>query len=93
VVATRAAAIPELVLDGLHGRLVPPGDAKAFAAAIESLAQDPDARHRMGAEGIRRVASGWNLAASADRIHRLLRDSLPAAAAGAAAAVAPGVPS
>src|SRR5262249_60472337 len=54
VVATRAAAIPELVVDGVHGRLVPPGDAAALAAAIESLARDPDARHRMGAAGSQR---------------------------------------
>ena len=74
VVATRAAAIPELVLDGLHGRLVPPGDAEAFAAAIESLAQDPDARHRMGAEGIRRVAPA-GISTPAPTVHRLLRGS------------------
>jgi glycosyltransferase involved in cell wall biosynthesis len=81
VVATRAAAIPELVRDGLHGRLVPPDDAGAFAAAIESLARDPDARHRMGAAGIARVADGWDLDAGADRIHRLLRATLTSATA------------
>jgi glycosyltransferase involved in cell wall biosynthesis len=94
VVASRAAAIPELVEDGRHGRLVPPGDAGQFAAAIERLAQDPEARRRMGAAGIARVADGWDLDAGADRIHRLLRATLPRAAeASAAAAVAPGVPS
>lgn len=94
VVATRAGAIPELVRDGLHGRLVPPGDAGAFAAAIESLARDPDRRHHMGAAGIKRVAEGWDLDAGADRIHRLLRATLPSATeAPAGAAVAPGVPS
>ena len=48
----------------------------------------------MGAAGIARVADGWDLDAGADRIHRLLRATLPRAAeAPAAAAVAPGVPS
>jgi glycosyltransferase involved in cell wall biosynthesis len=94
VVATRAGAIPELVRDGLHGRLVPPGDAGAFAAAIESLARDPDSRHRMGAAGIERVAEGWDLDAGADRIQQLLQATLPSATeAPAEAAVAPGVPS
>ena len=94
VVATRAAAIPELVRDGLHGRLVPPGDAGALAAAIESLARDPDARHRMGAAGIERVADGWDLDAGrrpdppAPAGDAAQRDRAPAGAA-----VAPGVPS
>ena len=92
VVATRAAAIPELVRDGLHGQLVPPGDVGGFAAAIERLARDPAARHRMGAAGIERVADGWDLDAGADRIHRLLWATLPRATeAPTGTAVAPGV--
>jgi glycosyltransferase involved in cell wall biosynthesis len=79
VVATRAAAIPELMIDGVHGRLVPPGDAGALAAAIEDLGRDPEARRRMGAAGIERVADGWDLDAGADRLCRLLRATLPAA--------------
>jgi glycosyltransferase involved in cell wall biosynthesis len=94
VVATRAAAIPELVVDGVHGRLVPPEDVGGLAAAIESLVADPGARHRMGVAGIARVAAGWDIDAGADRLAELLRAALPAAAGGGArAAVAPGVPS
>jgi glycosyltransferase involved in cell wall biosynthesis len=94
VVATRAGAIPELVVDGVHGRLVPPADASALAAAIEQLGRDPDARRRMGAAGIRRIADGWDLDAGADRLHRLLWAALPAAAgAPAGAAVARSMPS
>ena len=77
VVATRAAAIPELVVDGVHGRLVPPRDAGALAAAIEALAQDPDARHRMGEAGITRVAHGWDLDAGAERLRQLLGAAAP----------------
>jgi len=87
VVATRAGAIPELVTDRTHGRLVPPGDAGALAAAIEQLAGDPDARHRMGAAGIQRVAAGWDLETGAERLHQLLRATLPSAAGAAAAAL------
>ena len=90
VVATRAAAIPELVIDGIHGRLVPPRDAAALAAAIETLARDPATRHRMGEAGIRRVADGWDLEAGADRLYRLLGAALPVAAEAPADAVAPG---
>jgi colanic acid/amylovoran biosynthesis glycosyltransferase len=87
VVATRAGAIPELVTDRTHGRLVPPGDACALAAAIEQLARDPDARHRMGAAGIQRVAAGWDLETGAERLHQLLRATLPSAAGAAATLV------
>jgi colanic acid/amylovoran biosynthesis glycosyltransferase len=87
VVATRAGAIPELVTDRTHGRLVPPGDAGALAAAIEQLARDPDARHRMGAAGIQRVAAGWDLETGAERLHQLLRATLPSAAGADAAAL------
>ena len=94
VVATRAAAIPELVVDGVHGRLVPPGDGGALAAAIEALAEDPRLRQRMGVAGIARIAAGWDLDAGADRLVELLRATLPAAApARARAEVAPSVPS
>ena len=92
VVATRTGAIPELVVDGAQGRLVPPGDARAFAAAVQDLAGDPAARHRMGAAGIQRVAASWDLDTGADRIYRLLRATLPSTA-GAGAAITSSVPS
>jgi len=71
---------------------VPPGDARAFAAAVQDLAGDPAARHRMGAAGIQRVAASWDLDTGADRIYRLLRATLPSTA-GAGAAITSSVPS
>ncbi len=49
VVATSRGGIAELVDDGRTGRLVPPGDAEALAAALCALLSDPAARRRMGA--------------------------------------------
>ena len=94
VAATRVAAIPELVTDGIHGALVPPGDAAALAAAIERLATDPDARHRMGAAGIARIGEGWDLDAGADRLRQLFGAAcrVPAATR-MPAEVLPGLPS
>lgn len=51
VVATAIAATGELVVDGVTGRLVPPGDAEALADAIEDLARDPEKRARLGRAG------------------------------------------
>ena len=93
VIATRVAAIPELVVDGVHGRLVPPRDAAALAAAIEALAQNPDARRRMGAAGLARVADGWDLEAGADRLRRLLGEAAPEGDVRAPSEVPSSVPS
>ena len=57
VVAVRAAAIPEVVADGVSGVLVPPGDAVALANALERLIADPGERRRLSEEGRRRVRS------------------------------------
>jgi glycosyltransferase involved in cell wall biosynthesis len=54
VVATAMGGIPDLVVEGQTGRLVPPGDASALAAAIESLLADPAAVARLGQAGRRR---------------------------------------
>jgi glycosyltransferase involved in cell wall biosynthesis len=73
VVATRVAAIPEVVEDGVHGRLVPPEDRQALAAAIDALAADPAARRRLGAAGIARVAD-LDLEAGLDRLLALFAE-------------------
>jgi len=41
----------EIVRDGETGRLCPPGNVDAYAAAITELADDPGARQRMGLDG------------------------------------------
>ena len=52
IVASRAAAIPEVAG---HGLLVEPGSAEALAAAIESLYRSPRKRAAIALEGARRV--------------------------------------
>ncbi|MEA3210127.1 MAG: hypothetical protein QOE70_3184 [Chthoniobacter sp.] len=46
VVSTRVGGLPDIVHDGKNGLLVPPGDAPAFAAALERLA-DSGLRQRL----------------------------------------------
>jgi glycosyltransferase involved in cell wall biosynthesis len=55
IVAARAAAVPELVVDGECGVLVPPDDAEALSAALETLLSDAELRNRLGEGGRRRV--------------------------------------
>jgi glycosyltransferase involved in cell wall biosynthesis len=56
VVACRAAAIPELVLDGVTGTLTPPRDPVALAGVLEGMMRDAERARHLGGEGRRRVA-------------------------------------
>ncbi|HTY77068.1 MAG TPA: glycosyltransferase family 4 protein [Candidatus Bathyarchaeia archaeon] len=56
VVACRAAAIPEVVEDGVTGTLVAPRDPEALAAAVQGLLGNPERRRAMREAGRRRVA-------------------------------------
>ena len=47
VVSTTISGIPEVVQDGLTGLLVPPGDPRALADALEVLLVEPDTRLRL----------------------------------------------
>jgi 2-deoxystreptamine N-acetyl-D-glucosaminyltransferase/2-deoxystreptamine glucosyltransferase len=55
-IAFRVGGLPELVVDGETGLLVPPGDLHAFAHAAAALVTDPALRTRLGAAGPARAA-------------------------------------
>jgi glycosyltransferase involved in cell wall biosynthesis len=67
-VASRVAAVPELIEDGVNGLLVPPGDPAALARALASLIADPAARMRLGQAGRARVLEGFAMAPGIDRL-------------------------
>ncbi|WP_183819193.1 glycosyltransferase [Parvularcula dongshanensis] len=54
VVATDVDGLNELIEDGTNGLLVPPGDAKATAAALRDLLAKPDEAERLG-----KAAAAW----------------------------------
>ena len=57
VVACRAAAVPEVVVDGQTGVLVPPRDPAALADALAALLGRSDRARELGAAGRRRVSA------------------------------------
>jgi glycosyltransferase involved in cell wall biosynthesis len=57
VVATRVSSIPEIVVDGETGLLVPPDDAAALAAALARVLDKPGALGQAGKERARREFS------------------------------------
>lgn len=61
VVGTRAGGIPEAVVDGETGLLVPPAHARDLAVAIVELLKDPSRRGRMGAAGHLRVTEQFGV--------------------------------
>jgi glycosyltransferase involved in cell wall biosynthesis len=68
VVASRIGAVPELIEDGVNGRLVPPDDPQALAIALAALICDPAARLRRGRAGRRRVLDQFATDPGLDRL-------------------------
>jgi glycosyltransferase involved in cell wall biosynthesis len=68
VVATAVGGVPEAVLDGQTGLLVPPADPAALANAIRSLLSAPSLAAKMGAGGKARVQSAFSVDVMAQQI-------------------------
>jgi glycosyltransferase involved in cell wall biosynthesis len=78
VVATRVGGVPELVVDGETGLLVPPADPRALAAALQRLLDEPELRARLGAAGRARVEKQFALDSFLDAHLDLYRRALEA---------------
>ena len=56
VIGSDVGGIPDMITHDVNGLLVPPGDARALASAMDRLVADPASRARMGEAGRRSVA-------------------------------------
>jgi glycosyltransferase involved in cell wall biosynthesis len=65
VVASAVSGIPEVVVDGETGWLVPPEDPEALARALREVLTDPEEARRRGEAGRRRVAERYRPAVAA----------------------------
>ncbi len=81
VIATRTGGNPELVEDGVNGRLFPVGDAQALAAQLAQLARDPSARQVMGGQSRARVDAQFNWTRAVDEYLSVYDSLLPLAQA------------
>ncbi len=52
VVATAVGGVPDVIEDGVNGRLVPPDQARRLADAVAGLLGDPGTRQRLGRAGV-----------------------------------------
>ena len=67
VVASRVSSIPEIVVDGETGLLVPPDDPAALQAAIERVLTDEELRLRLGEAGLHRAHTEFSVERMARR--------------------------
>lgn len=75
VVTTAIMGIPELVEDGVHGRLVPPGRADRLADALAELLAAPERRAEMGRAGRQKVLAEFDVRETAQRFKQVLERS------------------
>jgi glycosyltransferase involved in cell wall biosynthesis len=76
VIASAVGGLPEIVVDGETGLVVPPGDAEGLAEAMVALAGDLARASEMGAAGRARALAEFPPERSADRIEELYRSAL-----------------
>ena len=68
VVSTTVGSIPDVVIEGQTGFVVPPRDARALAERIAALLDDSALRARMGAQGRSLVERSYSLERMLDRL-------------------------
>jgi len=68
VVGSRVGGIPEMVVDGVTGLLVPPGDVEALSGAIGSLIQNPARLDAFGKAARTRAETHFSLPVHAERL-------------------------
>lgn len=74
-VVTDAGGLPEVVEDGVHGRVVPRRDPAALAAAIVELLSDDGLRARMG-RAARKRARGFDIRRAVRRMEQVYEELL-----------------
>lgn len=77
-VGTAVEAVPEIVVDGDTGVLVPPADAEALAAALARLLARPAWARELGARGRARVAARFRWTHVGERLERAILEAFPA---------------
>jgi glycosyltransferase involved in cell wall biosynthesis len=80
VIASAVGGIPEIVTDGIEGRLVEPGDVPALAHALDRVLSDCAVRARMGRAGRAKAESAFAsrlVVPQVEKIYRQLGASAP----------------
>jgi N-acetyl-alpha-D-glucosaminyl L-malate synthase BshA len=74
VVASRVGGLPDQVIDGYNGFLVPPRDPRALADRILNLLENPSEARRMGLNGRRLAEERFDIEKRVDKIVKLYKE-------------------
>jgi colanic acid/amylovoran biosynthesis glycosyltransferase len=78
VLATRVGSVQQIVLDGISGFLVPPGDSAAMALYLGQLIDHPAERAEMGRRGRAHVENHYDIDRLNDRLVAIYENLLAA---------------
>jgi glycosyltransferase involved in cell wall biosynthesis len=76
VIVSDVGGLPEVVDDGVTGRIVPKEEPAALAAAILELALNRALRERMGRAGVERVRRGYDWSVSVREMEQVYQETL-----------------
>ncbi len=76
VVTSDMRGIGELVVDGVSGILVPPGNSQAIADAIERIFNQPDLGKKMGEEGRKKIQRDFNIKTEVGKIEKIFLEAI-----------------
>jgi glycosyltransferase involved in cell wall biosynthesis len=76
VISTTVGSIPDVVLDGQTGFVVPPRDAGALATQIVKLLENQDLRQELGQQARQLVVSNYSLGAMLHRLEAVYRSGV-----------------
>jgi glycosyltransferase involved in cell wall biosynthesis len=71
VIASEVGGVPDLVVDGVTGYLVPPNQVGSLADRLERLLTDPELRQRMGKAGKEKMGSEFSVETMVARMTRV----------------------
>ncbi|KIC45534.1 glycosyl transferase family 1 [Ruegeria sp. ANG-S4] len=71
VIASQVAGVPELVNDGVHGFITPPGDLNTLAQRLNELLSNPKRCEQMGLSARKKIEAEYNIDLEAGRLLQL----------------------
>ncbi len=74
VVSTSVTGNPEIIDDGVNGRIVPPNDAEALAEALADLLQNAEKRQAMGTAARQKVEQTFDVQKNVTILHNWLAE-------------------
>jgi glycosyltransferase involved in cell wall biosynthesis len=75
VVATRCGGPEDIITDGKHGFLVPPGNPEKLAEKILELIKNPDLRRAFGEKGLKLVKEKFTIESMFDNYKHLYEEA------------------